>query len=627
MLEVQIQRTRSALTRLTRQSDFYRVQLIDNTGGAKTVLDVKEYQTSDFPGWFHTPTPIEVVDEYDGTTGSTNWVRVYINGILAASLSPSNSDNPNSSGLDFAGNFTRRVGIAFNGNSDGNAKACRAYGGRIIETPSSAQQTPSVGRPDIVIFGPNTIVSGTKGEDAELTAATQANHDVSTLGASQEGHTGVHVEAISRLITFTNESAAEVTRRRVLSTDGTDALVYDPVEKKVAEWDITKGGGSVEADLAGFKLVANHGPCVLIAATDANGAIWALSAREDRTGVRYWQNFNPSDTGITDLNCAVVGGNGGYGLPADEILALAEVPNDDSSYETLMLGSRSIWSLRGHPRDLDNGGLSMVSSSTGCIGPRALCFDDKGNLYWLGSGALHAMPKGSRSYTGRDGGRFPEHFRNADASTHEFSMAFDGTRSIMVYATPKDANQSDPLIAVYDIPTGEFVEDTMAEGMEPAAVLETTGQRQEDRNIMVVGLDGYVREYRDGSSGDDGEPIDFMLDFAPAEAEGADDVLFAEELAVEASHDTRNVVVTWYAAESSESAADLEPGEYENGVLGSASLYDRTGTLFTNAGARQDGLIIGVTGRAHRVILRQFSATDKVCIERVRGLFADVGGT
>ena len=446
MLEVQIQRVRNPVARLFNQSDFARVSLIQNVAGVRTLLDTKVFDTTAYGGWFSTVQALEVYDAYDGATAALNLIKIMVNSVEAVTLSPVHSNIANTSGLDFAGAFTARTGLLFNGNSDGTGKPCRSYGGRLVDPPGSGFQAPSVGRPDIVIFGydPVTpvVVSGVKDEDTLLTIATQGSHDNSGLETGQAGLFGPYVQAITRIISFEDETTPTPvvqTRRRVLCTDGLDADlhscgVYDSIDKRFYEWDITKGGAAT--DLLGFQLVANHGPGVIIAAPASNRSLWALSATADRSGVYYWQNFNPSDAALAEANRAVVGTAAGYGLPADEILALVEVPNDDSDYETLFGCSRTIWSLRGNPRN--GGGLSLVSSSTGFVGANAHCFDNKGNLYWLGNGGLHAMPKGTRIYTKRDGARLPEYFELADVALRECFLRFRASdNTILIYHTPR----------------------------------------------------------------------------------------------------------------------------------------------------------------------------------------------
>ena len=111
MLEVQVQRVRNAMSRLFNQSDLMRVILVQNIAGIKTILDSKLLNTTNYGGWFSTVQALEVQDAYDGVTAALDMVKVYINSVLAATLSPTNSNVANTSGLDYSGAFTARTGL------------------------------------------------------------------------------------------------------------------------------------------------------------------------------------------------------------------------------------------------------------------------------------------------------------------------------------------------------------------------------------------------------------------------------------------------------------------------------------------------------------------------------------
>ena len=55
--------------------------------------------------------------------------------------------------------------------------------------------------------------------------------------------------------------------------------------------------------------------------------------------------------------------------------------------------ARSIYVLDNHPGF--GGQIRKISDSTGVLGARAWCFDETGNLYFLGTGGLYVIPRGS----------------------------------------------------------------------------------------------------------------------------------------------------------------------------------------------------------------------------------------
>lgn len=628
-LEVLPQRTRDSVTRLFNESDFIRLSLVGNAGGVRTVLDTVVFATDDWPGVFDTSGRVLLRDKYDGTTAALNYISVEANGIEMAQLSPVNSDIPNSSGLDYAGGFTARVGLVFNGNSDGTGKPCRAKGGRIVDPPSQGVQTPGVGRPDFVVFGENVVMSGVLGEDQLMTAYTQGGHDVSNLETGQVGLYGRYVCAMTKLVSFPNEASVVVTRNRVLATDGREAdlhchVIIDPIERKVYEWNITAGGAAT--DLLGFTLCCNHGGGVLIAAPASNGSIYALCAKVDSAGPVYsWQDFNPSNAGVaTASDRAFIGTASGGGLPADDIIALVPVTNDDARYETLFGCSRSIWSLRGDPRI--DGGLALVSNSTGFFGPRAWCFDNKGNLWWLGNGGLHAMPRGSRSYTKTDGHKLPRDLELARLDARQVQLAYRASdNTILIFQTPRVGESLEGTSAevqVFDIDSGEFTKDTYPPGVGPTAVVEITGRKPEDRDVVLIGHDGRVYRYDDGAFSDNGEPIDALAVFVAGGDAGSVQAL-CDIGEFESAPGSGPATLSVYTAPTPGEVAAFRLGEYEDGELGDRDEPDLEYDLWTQrAGA--DRVLINRIGGGHLFAVRQFSSDGTFALERAQGRFTIV---
>lgn len=631
MLEVQIQRTASAVTRLANESDFVRITLIGNEAGVRTILDTVVYATDDWPGVFDTTQKPLCRDQYDGSTGSLNYISVYLNGREVAQLSPVNSDIANSSGLDFGGGFTGRVGLVFNGNSYGTGKACRARGGRIVDPPTQGVQSPSVGRPDFVAFGENLIYSGVLDEDLLMVAATRANHDATNLETGQVGLYGRYVSALTKVISLANEAAAVVTRKRVLATDGEDAdihsaIVYDPIDRKTCEWDITKGGAAT--DLLGFRLCANHGPGVMIAAPETNRGIVALCAKVDKAGPVYaWQNFNPADSGI-----AATSDRAWISNVSDEIVALIEIPGDAAQgggapYETLLMCSNSITSVRGDPRV--DGGVVTVSTSAGILGPEAWCFDNRGNLWWVGNGGMHAMPKGSRSYTKTDGRKLPEWFELARVDRRQVILRFRASdNTILCYLSPRIGGPDEgekARVAVYDVEAKEFTKDEYPADVGPAAAVSITGQKPEDRDVVLCGADGRIYRYSDAARSDNGEAIDWMVSLIAPKPRGLGNAVEqCESMYAVAAPGSGSVSLSIYTARSARQVQAMNAGVYIDGILTDAETADREYTLF-ELEPGEDRVMAKVAGAATKFVFRQFSGTETVALEEVQAEFEPVG--
>jgi len=613
MLEVQVQRTRSTVSRLFNQADFVRLQLVQNIAGVKTVLDRKVVSTTAWGGPFDTTQKPRLRDAYDGSTASTNYIEVSVNGIVVAQLSPKNSDIANSSGLDYSGAFTRRVCLVLNGNSDGTSKACRAAGGRIIRRPQTTGQIPNAGRADIIAFVAGEVWGATRGEtDTLVKFAKTAN--AGTV-PTNDGLLGNYVQAIARIVTWPNEAGTDKTRNRVLALDGSTAsavahMLVDTIDQKVHKWD----PGAYNSEVRGCELLANFGFRTLLAAPPGNKSMWYVSASKDTGSRRACENFDLSDAGLTAAERAFSGNSPGVGTPADSIIAVAEVPTDDTreavSLRLLMFCSRSIYMLDGDPAA--GGKVVPISTSTGIVDRTAWCYDNRGNVWWVGNGGLHAMPRGSREYAKTDGRRLPDFFDYTDTKNYQVVLAFRASdTTIRVYLVPRPgtSNLRGKALA-YDIENEAFWPDEYPAGHGPSAVIEITGQNPQDRSLLLCGTDGFIRELSDAATSDDGEPIDSWIKFAPMQLEeGAVEGLASEVCAV-GSKGSGILNWLWFGSESPEEALDIDIGEYVDGVLTGQQTPDASGVFFSTHAGRQEWADVRVTAGAHMLVLRQRSATE-----------------
>ena len=628
MLEVQCQRTRSSVSRIFNQSDFIRLQLVQNIAGVKTVLDRKVVSTTAWGGVFDTTQKPRLRDAYDGTTPATNYIEVSINGIVVAQLSPRNSDIPNTSGLDYSGAFTRRVCLVFNGNSDGTNKPCRAAGGRIIRRPQTTGQIPNAGRSDILAFVAGEIWGATRGESTTL-AKFDKTANAGTV-PTNDGLLGNYVQAIARLITWPNESGVDTTRTRVLALDGSAAsvaahILADSVTQKVHKWD----PGAHNTEVRGCELIANFGFRVFLAAPPGNKGMWYVSASRDTGSRKACENFDLSDAGLTAAERAFSGTSPGVGIPADSIVAVAEVPTDDTreavSLRLLMFCSRSIYMLDGDPGT--GGKVVPISNSAGIVDRSAWCYDNRGNVWWVGNGGLHAMPRGTREYTKTDGRRLPDFFDYTDTKNFQIVLAFRASdNTIRVYLVPRPGTTGvNGKALVYDIENEAFWPDEYPTGHGPSSVVEITGQNPQDRSLLLCGVDGFVRELSDTATSDDGDPIDSWIKLTPMQEEGGSKESIATGVTAVGSAGTGLLNWLWYGAESPEECVNLEIGRYVNGVLTGQQAPDASGVFFSTHAGRQEWADMRVSAGAHMLVLRQHSASQWWAIDDLSAQIGPAG--
>lgn len=629
-LKVQIQRSRSVDVVTFQVTTLYRVRLVGIAAGVCTVLDTKVFQDPTWAGVAPVSVGLIVRDNYDGSTAALNTISVFMNGVTIATLSPVHSNIANSSGLDFAGAFTRRVGLTFDGNSDGNTKPCRSAGGQIVRRPQAAGTTPNAGRTDVVAFANNQVWTATRGEQLLMgQCGRPASGAPST--SSQYGLLGEYVSACEKIITRKEQSGvSDVTRNRVLAVDGLAAtnassIIVDTVEVNgayrgmVYEWDTQAGGANT--DVLGCSLVAPFGFRVMLAAPISNKSMWTVSASEARVGAQAHENFNLSDALLTaEATRAFSGTSPNIGMPADSIVALVPMSFDQMG----MFCSRSIYMLDGDPGT--GGRVIQVSNSTGIIGKDAWCFDNVGNVWWIGNGGLHAMPKGSREYTNADGERLPEYFSLVNVDARQVTMAYRASENVIVITiTPRpggaDAGEPSKEV-VYDIRDKAFWPQQRPAAHAAETMLEITGQLATERDIIIFCTDGYLRIFSDLAKSDDGEAIDSYIGFQPFELAGGDLESTLTDFVMVGGKGTGSLDYMVFSGESPVEALDYNLGEYGGALVSSP---DFQGTAFAHNGGRQERSGPRVTAGAHALVLRQVSATEAWALESITCVFEPAG--
>lgn len=394
------------------------------------------------------------------------------------------------------------------------------------------------------------------------------------------------------------------------AVDGTRSIVIDPSTLNAIDWAASPGTFPAGCHLA----------CLF------RGR--AILARQDTAPNAYFASrvFDPLDFsyGASPLaTSAFTGSNGNIGAPPDAITAL--IPFSD---DYLLFGcASSLWMLEGDPGY--DGAIQNMSQQTGILGPRAFCFDEQGNLYFMGTGGLYKLVRGSRDPENLSGQRLAERLDRVDTSSVLVQMVYDSFKGcVHIWLTQFDYSNS--IHIVYDARRDAFWIDDIPQNSDPWSCTEIVGSEDEDRRIVWGGNDGYVRRWDDATASDhstdfptDGSSdtatqsvatIDSFVRFAPVESRDAMQDLLLTALQFQGA--SENGATSWeiLTADSAEDVGDKLRGT-----------GDRSGTVFGDSAGHQQIVRTRLRAGVHQLVTTQNSSTLSYSLERVVAMFAPVG--
>lgn len=490
--------------------------------------------------------------------GST--IRAYVNGMLLYSFTPA--------GVSLLTGNTN-VGIAL-ANTDPAGVAPTVQDARIVlgesTTPTDSQQSKSV----ISAYLYDKVYVGDLRDQ--------------TLSACSGG--GL-LNPLPSVFSFA---------RKFYAVDGSRSIIVDPTLLTSTSWVATAGTLP-----AGCRIGCLYRGRGVLARQDASDSAWFMSRVFDLLDWDYGSAVSPSTV-------AVAGTNADVGQPGDTITAL--IPFSD---DYLIFGcSSSIWMLEGDPGY--GGALQPVSYQTGVLGPRAWCFDEHGNLYFMGSNGLYRMLRGSRDPELVSGRRLATLLDRVNTSTTLVQCVYDSFKGeVQIFLTPATGASAGTHV-IYSVREDAFWPDQYPTRFGPFSAAQITGSADEDRRFIIGGDDGYIRRPKDTVYSDDGDAPSCRLRFAPLSLAGGEiESLLTEFRAV---GQTSSGAVTYYWL-SADSAADMALVQ-----VGSASA---SGALFGGAAGYQAPVRLRIRGGAHALVLAQNSASLTFALEKVSAMLAPAG--
>jgi hypothetical protein len=387
------------------------------------------------------------------------------------------------------------------------------------------------------------------------------------------------------------------------AVDGTRSVITDPITLETTDWTATAG-----VFPEGCRLGCLYRGRGVLARQDDNPSIWYM------TRINDMQDFDFGADPVT--TSAAFGNNAKIGQPADAIVAL--IPWED---DLLIFGcATSLWQMVGDPGY--GGQVQNLTRETGIIGPRAWCFDGMGTLYFLGTGGLHRLVKGSSTPEPMGGKRMHDAIERIDAAANLVQLAYDAlTRTIEIFITPTDDTTAGVPI-VYDVENDALLEDDFPQPFGPTAVCQIVGDTDEDRRFLFGGYDGWIRRPDDTLKSDDViedetavNSINAYIEFFPLEAALGIAETMLHEIQATLHEGSGEVTWRWFVARSPDQVRRLTVGQEEtSGTWGGDP--DELGGGGGDDG-EQEAVGLRVSGAAHKLRIEQDSATETFAMDKI----------
>lgn len=380
--------------------------------------------------------------------------------------------------------------------------------------------------------------------------------------------------------------------------DGDLSKVVDPVANTVVDWTASTAGTLPAA----CRLAALYRGRPVLARQEDNPSIWYMGRVADPHDWDF--GADPEET------AAVAGTNADVGQPGDAITAL--IPFSD---DYLLFGcASSLWMLEGDPGY--GGAVQNVSYKTGVLSNRSWCFDEKGNLYFMGPGGLFVLPRGTRDPQNISGRRLATVLEDIDTDRILVQMAYDAFKGVVYIFLTNVAGTSQSIHVAYDIRSDAFFFDTYPTYAGPWSCCEITGTASGDRRVLLGGQDGFVRRFNDDAASDQttstveqsattDAAIDAWVRFAPLEGSPREQIMLT---GLQFQGRAASDALSWELL-TAESAEDVQ-----NKTLGQG---DVSGTVLGNSTGNQQVLRVRRRAGCLQLVVRQNTAGASFALERI----------
>jgi hypothetical protein len=442
----------------------------------------------------------------------------------------------------------------------------------------------------VVAFTNERVDTGTLDVESTLTEVPRVDNAVPKLGGREIQATTM-LTTIGTGATYPVPTPTNAPRNYVFAVDGTNAIIVNPVERLYGDWQNVTG----TSILGKCRVITRYRGRIVLANYDANPSYWAMSKVGDVTN---WT------TGGTDATRSFSGtASDSPGVPADAITCLAPFQDD-----YLFMGcSKSCYYFSGDPGY--GGRLLLLSDQTGVFGPRAFCFDEEGNLYFLGAGGLFMIQKGGLLPKNISGRRLSTVLDQVDSSTTLVQLIYDSAAaSVHVFLTPRDGVTAGTHVTL-DVRQNAMWLDEYPQTFGPTASRQIVGQSYDGRRFLMGGADGYIRRPRFGAKDDDGTAIDSWVRYPIMELGNGGSESIVTELQAVGVRGTQGV--NWQVR-TAKSASQVMQADIDT-----PASTDARGTWFATQDGFEDPVGLRQTGGAHQIVVRHDSTGSTWGIERI----------
>jgi hypothetical protein len=568
---------RSATTNAAKQMTFYSAtawQLLFIVNGALT---------GSLSGVINSPIYVETYTRWEDT-GTT--IRAIHNGMTIVEI-PYTTDGAYAAAQ--ASLTGTRVGVEFGET----ASTGGGFGFRVVDLAETAAGLSNYTDRVLVLTKDGGVKTGRLDDTTSLT-------DITGFGSGQQ---------LPSVFDFA---------QKWYMVDGTNNKIIDPALGTSEDWATAVTEGTFPS---GCRLACLYRGRAVVARSDANPSIWYMSRVLDPLD---W-DFGAAPTATS----AVAGTNADVGQPGDVITALIAFSDD-----YLIFGcAGSIWMLEGDPGY--QGAIQNVSYQTGIVGPRAWCFDEQGNLFFIGNGGLYRMDRGTRDPVNVSNHRLAQFLDRVDLATTLVQLVYDHAKgTVHIFLTAVDLSGS--IHAAYDVRRDAFWFDTLPVNSDPFSGCSIHGAEDEDRRIIWGGNDGYIRRWDDDTASDHDTDYPTNGSSDTANETTTAYLAFVRFAPIEHTDAFRNIMLTALQFQGDSSAGTLswylltgDSAEEVNDKTITLSNAFRNGTVFGAttgfSGGHQQVIRVRARAGVHQLVIFQASTTDSFSIERIVAMFAPTG--
>jgi hypothetical protein len=270
--------------------------------------------------------------------------------------------------------------------------------------------------------------------------------------------------------------------------------------------------------------------------------------------------FDPLDwdTSQTDVGSATISQNAKAGEVGDAIVAM--IPYKDSY---LIWGcANEMWILRSDP--LQGGVNTCLSKATGIFSPTSYCWDDKNNLYFLGTDGIYSLSSeaiyNAQPPENITKQRIPKLITSLKLNrrTDRVVMGYDKQRyGIQVAITQQDGQWS--VNFWIDLRTGGVFPDTFPSTQTQSSIFYFNSFKSEERGLLLGGYDGFIRKYDETAKSDEGSnTIESSVVLGPINSNSSDTraKVAINEISLTLGDESDGIDVNVYQAKSADLLVD-----------------------------------------------------------------------